>query len=178
MKMLIALQVNIPFCDALEQMYVYDKFMKELLNGKHKLNDDENVTLAEECSAIIQRKVPLKLKDSGRFTTPISIGSLKIGKALYDLGAGINLMSLSMMKKLNYGEPKPIKMTLTLADRSVTYPYVVLEDVLLKVDGLLFLSNFIILDMPEDAETPLWLGRPFQATGRALTNVERGDLIL
>ncbi|XP_050902839.1 uncharacterized protein LOC127115304 [Lathyrus oleraceus] len=126
MEMLNALQVSIPFCDALEQMSIYAKFMKELFNGKHKFRDDINVALVEECSAIIQRKPPLKLTDPGRFTIPISIGPLKIGKALWDLGASRNLMLLSMMRKLNYGELKPTKMTLTLTDRSVTYPYGVL----------------------------------------------------
>lgn len=120
MEMLTALQVNIPFCDAFEQMLVYAKFMKELLNSKCKLKDDENVALAEECNAIIQHKLPPKLTDPGRFTIPFSIGSLKFGQTLCDLGASINLMSLSMMRKLNCGEPKPTKMNLTLADRSVT----------------------------------------------------------
>ena len=87
-------------------------------------------------------------------------------------------MSLSMMIKLNYGEPKPTKMTLTPADRSVTYPYGVWKDVLVKVDDLLFPIDFIILDMPEDVETPLLLGRPFLAIRRALIDVERGELIL
>ncbi|XP_050887131.1 uncharacterized protein LOC127092322 [Lathyrus oleraceus] len=63
MEMLTALQVNVPFCDALEQMSMYAKFMKELLNGKRKLKDDENVALAEECSTMIQCKLPPKLID-------------------------------------------------------------------------------------------------------------------
>lgn len=46
-------------------------------------------------------------------------------------------------------------MTLTLADRSIIYPYGVLEDVLVKVDGLLFPTDFVVLDMPEYSETPL-----------------------
>lgn len=83
-------------------------------------------------------------------------------------------MLLSMMKKLNCWEPKTIKMTLTLADRFVTYSDRVLEAVLVKVDDLLFPIDFFILDMSEDAETPLFLGRPFLATGRALIDVERG----
>lgn len=87
-------------------------------------------------------------------------------------------MPLSMMKKLHYGKPKPTKMALTLADKSITYPYVVLEDVLVRVDDLLFPADFVILDMPEDAKTPLLLGRPFLALGRALIDVERGELIL
>lgn len=70
MEMLIVLQVNILFYDALEQMHVYAIFMKELLNGKHKLKDDENVALAEECSVIIQRKLPPKLIGQSRFTFP------------------------------------------------------------------------------------------------------------
>lgn len=76
-----------------------------------------------------------------------------------------------MMRKLNYGEMKPIKMSLTLADRSVTYPYGVLEDVLVKVDDLLFQADFFILDMPEKTEIPLLLGKPFLATSRTLTDV-------
>lgn len=154
MEILTALQVNIPFCDALEQMPVYVKFIKELLNGKCKFKEDENVALAEECSTIIQCKLLPKLTDPGRFIIPCSIGSLKIGQALCDLGASIKLKSLSMTKKLNYGEPKPTKMTLTLGDRSVTYPYGVLEEVWVRVDDLLFPADFVILDMPEDDETP------------------------
>jgi hypothetical protein len=87
-------------------------------------------------------------------------------------------MPLSMMKKLNCGEPKPTKMTLTLVDRSITYPYGVLEDVLVKVNDLFFPADFVILDMNEDSEIPLLLGRPFLATGRALIDVELGELML
>ncbi|KAK2373482.1 hypothetical protein QL285_074513 [Trifolium repens] len=83
-----------------------------------------------------------------------------------------------MVKKLGCGEPKPTKMTLTLADRSITYPYGVLEDVLVKVNDLFFPADFVILDMNEDSEIPLLLGRPFLATGRALIDVELGELML
>lgn len=60
----------------------------------------------------------------------------------------------------------------------ITYPYRVLEDVLVRVDGLLFPTDFVILDMPEDSKTPLLLGRPFMVTGKALIDVAHGDLIL
>jgi len=69
-------------------------------------------------------------------------------------------------------------MTLTLADCSFSYPYGVLEDVLVKVNDLLFPADFVILDMEEDDETPLLLGRPFLATWRALIDVEMGELML
>lgn len=93
-------------------MSVYAKFMKELLNGKCKFKDDKNVALAEECSAVIQRKLPPKLTDPGRFSIHCSIGSLNIGHALCDLRVSINWMPLSMMKKLNCEEPKTTKMTI------------------------------------------------------------------
>lgn len=59
-----------------------------------------------------------------------------------------------------------------------TYPYGVLEDVLVRVDGLLFPVDFVILDMPEDSETPLILGRLFLETDKALIDVELSELTL
>lgn len=100
---------------------------------------DENIVMAKECSTIIQRKLPQKLTNQDRFTIPYSIGSLIIGHALYDLGANINLILLSMMRKIKYGDPKSTQMTLTLGDISITYLYGVLEDVLVRVYDLLFL---------------------------------------
>ncbi|CAJ2636009.1 unnamed protein product [Trifolium pratense] len=172
------LQINVPFSEALEQMPIYAKFMKDLLSGKRKLRDDENVALSEKCSAILQRMLPPKLKDPGSFTIPCSNGKVKVKRALCDLGASINSMHLSMVRKLDCGEPKLTKMTLTLVDRSITYPYRVLEDVLVKVNDLFFSDDFVILDMNEDSEVPLLLGIPFLATGRALIDVELGELML
>jgi len=108
----------------------------------------------------------------------LAVGKVNIGKALCDLGASINLMLLSIMKKLRCGESKPTRMTLTLADRTISYPYGVLEDVLVQVNDLVFPADFVILDMAEDEEMPLLLGRPFLAVGRALIDVEMGELIL
>jgi len=178
MELFSQLQVNIPFSKALDQMLVYAKFMKDLLIGRRKPKDDENIALSENCSAILQNKLPPKLKDPGAFTIPCSIGPLDIGRALCDLGASINLMPLSMMKKLGCGQPKPTRMTVTLADWSISYPFGVLEDVLVKVNELVFPADFVIMDMAEDDETPLILGRPFLATGRALIDVEMGQLML
>jgi len=66
----------------------------------------------------------------------------------------------------------------TLADWSITYSFGVLEDVLVKVNELVFPADFVILDMAEDEDMPLILGRPFLATGRALIDVEMGQLML
>ena len=86
MELFTQLQVNIPFSEALDQMSVYAKFMKDLLTGRRKPKDDENIALSENCSAILQRKLPSKLNDPGAFTIPCTIGKVSVGKALCDLG--------------------------------------------------------------------------------------------
>jgi len=92
-------------------MPVYAKFMKKLLIGRRrKPKDDENIALSENCSAILQTKLPPKLKDPGAFTISCTIGKVNVGRALCDLGASINLLPLSMMKKLGCSEPKPTRM--------------------------------------------------------------------
>jgi len=100
MDILKRLQINIPFTEALEKMPTYAKFMKELLTKKRKFNDQEIVELEAGCNAIIQKSLSQKSRDPGSFTLPVTIGNLTVGKALLDLGASINLMPLSMLKKI------------------------------------------------------------------------------
>lgn len=170
MEMLKKIQVNIMFREALEQMLVYAKFMKELLSWK-KFKCDEIIALDEECSAIIQRKLAPKLIDTCKFIIPCFIVSLAISNPLCDLRASVNLISMSTMRKLKYGELKSTHMTLTLADKSIRFPYGILEDVLVRFDDLVFPAYFVILDMSEDSETPLILKRSFLATSKALIDV-------
>ncbi|XP_075483776.1 uncharacterized protein LOC142523927 [Primulina tabacum] len=172
------IHINIPFADALEQMPNYAKFIKDVMYKKRKLQEFETVKLTEECSAILQRKLPQKLKDPGSFTIPCVIGGSRVNRALCDLGASINLMLFSIYRTLELGDVKPSTITLQLADRSLTYPRGIVEDVLVKVDKFIFPADFVILDMEEDQETPLIFGRPFLATGKALIDVHKGELTL
>ena len=68
------LHINIPFAEALQNMPSYAKFLKEILSKKRKFEEYETVTLSEECSAVIQRKLLPKLKDPGSFTVPCAFG--------------------------------------------------------------------------------------------------------
>ncbi|XP_057452670.1 uncharacterized protein LOC130744511 [Lotus japonicus] len=173
------LQINIPFSEALEHMPAYSKFMKEILSRRRKLSEvDETIMMSEECSAILQRKLPQKIKDPGSFTLPVEIEGLPTVKALCDLGASINLMPLTMLEGLGLGEVTPTMINLQLADRSLKTPYGIIEDILVRVDKFIFLVDFVILDMEEDAIIPLILGRPFLATGNAKINVRKGILSL
>ena len=100
----------------------YAKFIKAVMANKRKLEDYETVKLTEECSAILQRKLPQKVKDQGSFTIPCTIGDSTFDKALCDLGASIRLMPLSMFRKLGLGEVKPTTISLQMADRSLIFP--------------------------------------------------------
>ena len=110
------LHINIPFTEALEQMPTYVKFLKDIMSKKRRLDHYETVALTEEASALLQKKLPPKLKDPGSFSIPCTIGNSLCEKALCDLGASINLMPFSVYKKLGLGDVKPITVSLQLVD--------------------------------------------------------------
>ncbi|XP_015940176.1 uncharacterized protein LOC107465723 [Arachis duranensis] len=131
-----------------------------------------------ECSAILQRGLPEKKDDPGRFYIPCTIGNITIEKSFCDLGASINLMSLSLMRKLHILELKSTRIALQMANKSIKQALEVVENVLVKVEKFFLPADFVILDMEDDPNTPIILGRPFLATGRALIDVEKGELLL
>ncbi|XP_048227277.1 uncharacterized protein LOC125369302 [Ricinus communis] len=173
-------QPPIPYPTRLKQekMPRYVKFLKEIFTNKRKLEDLAIVTLNEECSVILHNKLLEKKRDPGSFTVPCVIGDLTISNALADLGASINLMSCSFFTKLELGETKPTRMSIQLADRTVKYLRSIIEDVLVKVDKIIFLIDFVIMDMDGESNVPLILGRPFLATSRAIIDVCDGKLEL
>ncbi|CAL1380994.1 unnamed protein product [Linum trigynum] len=178
MAMLRKLNVQVPFLEALSQMPKYAKFLKDLLSKKQKLSKLATVELSEECSAILQNKLPQKQKDPGSFTIPCSIENLHVERSLADLGASINVMPYKLFKKLGLGEPRATRMSLQLADRSVVHPRGIVEDLLVKVGKFNYLVDFVILDINEDVNVQLILGRPFLATAKALIDVHDGTLVL
>ncbi|XP_019198704.1 PREDICTED: uncharacterized protein LOC109192492 [Ipomoea nil] len=164
------LQINIPFAEALANMPSYAKYIKEIVSNKKKLEEFATVHLNEECSAVLQSKLPPKLMDPGSFSIPCTIGNTVIDKCLCDLGASINLMPLTLFKKLEIAEMKPTTISLQLANRSVKYPLGVVEDILVKVGKFYFPSDFLILDMGSDTDTSLILG-----FGAAVRKEERDE---
>ncbi|KAF5452605.1 hypothetical protein F2P56_027581 [Juglans regia] len=136
----------------------YVKVLKDILLNKQKLEEYETVVLTEESSEILQKKLPPKLKDPESFPIPYTIGNSYFDKALCDLGVSINLMSLSVFRKLGLGEVKQTTFSLQLVDRSIKYLRRLIEDVLVKVHKFIFPADLIVLDMEEDEEIPLILG--------------------
>jgi len=172
------LEITMPFGEALQEMPLYSKFLKDMLTRKHKYIHQENIVVEGNCSVVVQKILPPKHKDPGSVIIPCSIGEVTVGKTLIDLGASINLMPLSMCIRLGELEIMPTKMTLQLADHSITRPYGVLEDVLVRVKHFIFLADFMVMDICEDTNIPVILGRPFMLTASCIVDIGRKKLKL
>ncbi|KAG8502484.1 hypothetical protein CXB51_000345 [Gossypium anomalum] len=174
-------EINLPLLDAIRQIPRYAKFLKELCTNKRKLTGNEKVSVGENVSAVLQRKMPVKCKDRGMFAIPCKIGHLGIKKAMCDLGASINVMPYSIYESLNAGFLTKTDVTIQLADRSIVHPEGVLEDVLVKVNGLIFPADFYVIKMEEDnapGSSDILLGRPFLSTANTKIDVRSGTLTM
>ncbi|GJW84249.1 reverse transcriptase domain-containing protein [Tanacetum coccineum] len=143
-----------PLVDVLARMPNYGKFLKELVNNKHKIEQISSAFLSDESSAILQNKVPPKLGDPGSFLIPCNFNKAFSCNALADLGASINLMSYSLYTKFSLETLKPTKMSVRLADRSFQYPVGIAKNMLVEV------------------------GRPFLHTADAVIRVKQKQLNL
>ncbi|GJX32180.1 reverse transcriptase domain-containing protein [Tanacetum coccineum] len=143
-----------------------------------KLLELAKIPLNENCSAMLLKKLPEKLGDPGKFLIPCNFPGMDVCHALADLGASINLMPLSIWKKLSLPDLTPTRMTLELADRSITRPKGVAEDIFVKVGNFHFPTDFVVVDFEADPRVPLILGRSFLRTSRALIDVYEGELVL
>ncbi|CAM8999578.1 unnamed protein product [Rhodiola kirilowii] len=172
------LYITMPFTDAITRIPTYAQFMKEILTGKRKIDGTETVALTEECSAATHQPMPPKLQDSGSFSIPCDIGGFPIRRALCDLGASVSIMPYSLYSKLNLGDLCPSNVTIHLADRSCRLSRGILKDVPVKVKNLFFPADFIVLDISEDVDIPIILGRPFLYTAKAVIDMDRCSLAL
>ena len=120
----------------------------------------------------------MKMQDPGNFTIPYTINDYEMGKALCDSRANINLMPLSIIKRLSLGKLTPTAMTLQMVDRTLAQLEGILGDVLIKVGKFNFPVDFRIIDIEVDKQVPLLIGRPFLTTGVALIDVKKGELTL
>nr|GFC45408.1 reverse transcriptase domain-containing protein [Tanacetum cinerariifolium] len=142
------LHFELSFADALVHMPKFAPMFKKLLNNKDKLIELTKTPLNKNCSSVVLKKLPEKLGDPGRFLIPY-------------LCASINLMPFSIWKKLRLPTLNDMKMVLELADRTISKPTGVAENVFVKVGKFYFPANFVVLDFVADPRVPLILGRPF-----------------
>ncbi|GJV79351.1 reverse transcriptase domain-containing protein [Tanacetum coccineum] len=147
------LHFELSFVDALINMPKFAPMFKKMLNNKDKLIELTKTHLNENCSAVVLKKLPEKLGDPGRFLIPCDFSEFDNCLALADLGASINLMPLSIWKKLGLPGLNDTKMVLELADRTISKP-------------------------TADPRVPLILGRPFLRKTHALIDVYEGEITL
>ncbi|GKD04211.1 reverse transcriptase domain-containing protein, partial [Tanacetum coccineum] len=172
------LHFDISFADALLYMPKFAYAFKSLLSNKEKLFELASTPLNENCSAMLLKKSLEKLGDPGKFLIPCDFLELDECLALADLGASINLMPFSVWKQLSLPELTSTRMTLELADRSVTHLKGVTEDGFVKVGKFYFLAVFVVVDYDVDPQVPLILRRPFLRTARALIDVHGEEMTI
>ncbi|XP_021760191.1 uncharacterized protein LOC110725020 [Chenopodium quinoa] len=164
---------SIPYSDLLIQMPQFANFVN---NIKDQHEDKEVVN--EKGSTVLCDSLPPKLHNPGSFTIPCMINEKFFDKVLCDLGASVNLMPYSLNEKLGLQKLKPSPTSLQMADRTFRLPMGVVEDVLVKVGELVFLVDFVVMDMKEDHKIPIIFRRPFVATSQALIDVPRGQVTI
>ena len=175
-------KLNIPLLDAIKQIPSYAKFLKDLCTVKRKLGVNKEAFMTEQSTFLIWNNLPPKYKDPGSPTISIVVGNSKLGQALVDLGASVNLLPYSVYVELGLRELELTNITLQLADRSVKIPGGIVKDVLVQVDKFYFPVDFIVLDTQpvanQGTQFPVILGRPFLATANAIIHCRGGLMTL
>nr|GFA36526.1 reverse transcriptase domain-containing protein [Tanacetum cinerariifolium] len=136
------LHFELSFADALVHMPKFVPMFKKLLNNKDKLIELTKTPLNENYLAVVLKKLLEKLGDPGRFLIPCYFLEFDNCLALADLGARINLMPLSIWKKLRLPTLNDTKMVLKIAARTISKPTGVAENVFVKVGKFYFLADF------------------------------------
>ena len=168
--------------DAIKKIPSYAKFLKDLCTVKRKLGVNKDAFITEQSTSLIRNNLPPKYKDPGSPIISIVVKILKLGHALVDLGASVNLFPYSVYVGLGLGELEWTNITLQLADRSVKIPRGIVEDVLVQVDKFYFPVDFFVLDIQpvvnQGTQFPVILGRTFLATTNAIIHCRGGLMTL
>nr|GEU91809.1 reverse transcriptase domain-containing protein [Tanacetum cinerariifolium] len=172
------LHFELSFAYALVHTPKFAPMFKKLINNKDKLIELTKTPLNENCFAVVLKKLPEKLGDPGRFLIRCDFSEFDNCLALADLGASINLMPLSIWKKLRLPTVNDTKMVLELANRTISKPTGVAENVFVKVRKFYFPTDFDVLDFIADPRVPLILGRSFLSTTHAIIDVHEREIIL
>nr|GEW95644.1 hypothetical protein [Tanacetum cinerariifolium] len=122
--------------------------------------------------------LPQKEKDLGIFNLPYFIHNVCFDKALVDLGASVSVMPFSNYTNLGLGILSHTRLTIELADRTIKQPRGIAKNVLVRIGKFIFLIDFIILDIPEDDDIPLILGRLFLSTANSKIDVYKRKITL
>nr|GEZ41783.1 reverse transcriptase domain-containing protein [Tanacetum cinerariifolium] len=150
------LHYDISFVDALLLMLKFASTIKSFLANKDRLFELAKIILNENCSAMLLKKLLKKPGDPVKFLIPCDFP-----------GMGLSLPELT-----------PTRMTIELADRSITHSKGVGKYVFVKIGKFHFSTDFVVVDFKADPRVPFILGRSFLRTGRALIEVYGEEITL
>jgi hypothetical protein len=150
------------------------KYMKDIVTNKRKIPEVEIFTMLANYS--FKDGVSKKLGDPRIPTIPCSIKKNYIRTALCDLGAGVSVMPFSLYKRLDLNKLTPTEISLQMADKSTALPIGICEDVPVVVANVTILTDFVILEMPEDDNMSIILGRPFLNTAGAVIDCNKSKV--
>ncbi|KAI5000830.1 hypothetical protein ZWY2020_010789 [Hordeum vulgare] len=156
------------------KMSPYAKYMKDIVTNKRNIPDLEISTMLANYT--FKGGTPKKLGDPGVPTIPCSIKGNYVRTALCDLGAGVSVMPLSLYLRLELDKLTPTEISLQMADKSTAFPIGISEDVPVVVANTTILTDFVILDIPEDDAMAIILGRPFLNTAGAIIDCNKGNV--
>jgi hypothetical protein len=166
--------LQIPLTDAIK-IPPYSKYMKDIVTNKRKIPSEEIFTLLANYS--FDGKVPEKLGDPGIPTIPCSIKNNYVRAALCDLGAGVSVMPFTLYKRLDLEKLISTDISLQMADKSTTIPIGICENIPIQVaNNCLILTDFVVLEMPEDDNMSIILGRPFLNTAGVVIDCNKGKV--
>ena len=155
-------------------MAPYAKYMKDIITNKRKIPEAEISTMLANYS--FKDGVPKKLGDPGIPTIPCSIKRNYVKTALCDLGAGVSVIPFSLYKTLDLNKLTPTEISLQMADKSTAIPIGICEDLPVVLANVTILTDFVILEMPEDDNMLIILGRPFLNTAGAVIDCNKGNV--
>ena len=156
------------------KMPPYAKYMKDIITNKRKIPEAEISTMLANYT--FKDGVPKKLGDPGIPTIPCSIKRNHVKTALCNLGAGVSVMPFSLYKRLDLNKLNPTEISLKMADKSTAIPIGICEDVPVVVPNDTILTDFVILEMPEDENMSVILGRPFLNTAGAVLDFNKSKI--
>src|SRR4051812_41479040 len=165
--------LQIPLTDAIK-LPPYSRYMKDIVTNKRKVPNEAISTMLANYS--FSGKIHEKLGDPGIPTIPCSIKNNYVITFLCDLGAGVSGMPFSLYKRLCLDNLIPTDISLQMDDKSTVVPIGICEDVPVEVANCLILTDFVVLDMPEDGSMSIILGRPFLNTPCAIVDCNKGNV--
>ncbi|XP_016166380.1 uncharacterized protein LOC107609060 [Arachis ipaensis] len=158
-------EVTVPLFQAIQQVPKYAKFLKDICTNKEKIGELNKRSVDDSIFFLI----PEKYNDPGPCLVTCLIGGIKFIDCMSDLGVCVSIMPLPIYERLNLSPLKRSGARFVLADKSIVSVVGITENVLVDIQGLLFLVDFHILETPpidSDKPSSILLGRPFLKTSR------------